>query len=128
DNHETLSIGGNQVITTPAGVTSVFTGGLLALPSNIGHFQRDRFAVVPELNLKLGYQFSPSLRFTVGYDLIYWSRVIRPGGQVDPVLDVNQIPNFGAVAPPVAVSRPAVLFKDTDFWAQGISFGVELRY
>jgi hypothetical protein len=128
DNHETLNIGGNQVITTPAGVTSVFTGGLLALPSNIGHFNKDVFAVVPEVGLKVGYQFSDCLRFTVGYDLTYWSRVIRPGGQIDTVLDANQIPNFGANAPPVANPRPVVLFRETDFWAQGISFGVELRY
>jgi hypothetical protein len=57
-----------------------------------------------------------------------WSRVIRPGGQIDRVVDINQIPNFGVIAPPVAGSRPAVLFKETDFWAQGISFGVEFRY
>ncbi len=128
DNHETLNIVGNQLITTPAGNATLFTGGLLALPSNIGHFTRDRFAVVPEIGMKVGYQFGECLRFTVGYDLFYWSRVIRPGGQVDRVVDINQIPNFGVIAPPVAGSRPAVLFKGTDFWAQGISFGVEFRY
>ena len=43
------------------------------------------------------------------------------------VLDVSQIPNFGLPAPPVA-ARPTVPFRDTDFWAQGVNFGVGLTW
>jgi hypothetical protein len=42
-------------------------------------------------------------------------------------VDISQIPNFGLDVPPVA-ARPAVPFKDVDFWAQGINFGLEFRW
>src|SRR5262249_6448166 len=45
NNHETIDIDGFQVVTHANGTQQAFTGGLLALPSNIGHFQRDRFSV-----------------------------------------------------------------------------------
>ncbi len=51
DTHESLNIQGSQTITDPAGNVQIFRGGLLALPSNIGHFTRDRFAVVPEIGI-----------------------------------------------------------------------------
>ena len=46
--------------------------------------------MAPELNANLGFYLSPRLRFIVGYTLIYWGHVVRPGDQID--LDVN--PDF----------------------------------
>jgi hypothetical protein len=128
DNHESLNIQGAQTITDPAGNVQVFKGGLLALNSNIGHFTRDRFSVVPEVGITLGYQVTDYMRVTVGYNFLYWSNVLRAGDQIDRVIDETQIPNFGAIHPPAGQNRPAVLFKETDYWAQGLTFGVELRY
>jgi hypothetical protein len=104
-------------------------GGLLALPTNIGHFSRDRFSVVPEIGVNLGYQLTDHLRAYVGYNFLYWTNVVRPGAQIDRVLDVTLIPNFpvpGAV--PTGQNRPMVPFKENDFWAQGINFGLEFRW
>jgi hypothetical protein len=128
DNHETLNINGSQLITDAQGNLHVFRGGLLALQSNMGHFSRDRFAVVPELGLSIGCQLTDQLRFTVGYNLLYWSDVIRPGEQIDRVIDETLIPNFGAHNPPAGQNRPTVLFKQSDFWAQGLTFGLEYKY
>src|SRR5262249_48125958 len=55
DVHEVININGAQIITTPTGATTLFRGGLLALNSNIGRFTQDRFAVLPELGLNVGY-------------------------------------------------------------------------
>ncbi|HEY1859023.1 MAG TPA: BBP7 family outer membrane beta-barrel protein, partial [Gemmataceae bacterium] len=128
DNHESLNIQGAQTITDPAGNVQVFRGGLLALNSNIGHFTRDRFAVVPEIGINVGYQVTDYMRVTVGYNFLYWSNVLRAADQIDRVIDETQIPNFGATHPPAGQNRPAVLFKETDYWAQGVTFGVEFRY
>ncbi len=128
DTHQVVDIQGNQLITTPAGATSLFNGGLLALPSNIGSFSRDRFAVVPETDLVLGFRVTNHLKLLIGYSFLYWSSVVRPGSQIDRVIDVSQIPNSGLMATPTAQGRPAVLFKSTDFWAQGISFGMEFTF
>jgi hypothetical protein len=130
DTRQVIRIGGGQTITTPAGVTSSFPGGLLALPSNIGHFHRDEFGVIPELGINVGYQFNDHWRAFVGYNFLYWSSVVRPGDQIDRAIDVTKIPNFplSPTPPPAPQARPAVLFRDTEFWAQGINIGLEFRY
>jgi hypothetical protein len=124
-----VDINGGQLIVTPTGTATSFTGGLLALPTNIGHFRRDRFGVLPEVGVNVGYQVTDHLRAFVGYNFLYLNSVVRPGDQIDRVIDITKIPNF---APPGTVpapqARPAVLFRDTDFWAQGINFGLEFRY
>src|SRR5262249_51687947 len=60
--HQEININGSQTFISPSGAQSNFTGGLLALPSNIGHFNRDRFSFVPELGIKLGYQVTENIR------------------------------------------------------------------
>jgi hypothetical protein len=99
-------------------------GGVLALPTNSGSFHRDDFAVVPEVGLRIGYQVTECLRAFVGYTFIYWSDVVRPGDQIDLAVNPSQFPP-GHLA---GAARPAFAFHDSDFWAQGLSFGVELRY
>lgn len=127
NTHQVVNIFGGQVFTAPNGGVSSFRGGLLALPTNLGNFSRDRFSVVPEIGVNLGYQVGPRLRLFVGYNFLYWSNVLRPGDQIDRTLDINQIPNF-TVGPNAALARPIVPFKSSDFWAQGVNFGIELRY
>src|SRR5262249_16222369 len=116
DVHEVVTINGSQAITPPGGGTTLFRGGLLALPSNIARFSQDRFAVLPELGINLGWAVTSRLRLFVGYDLLYLSNVLRPADQIDRVLDVTQIPNanFGGTRP-TGVGRPAVLFRENDF-------------
>jgi len=128
DTHQVIDISGSQLIVPPNGPPQSFQGGLLALSSNIGHHTRERFAVVPEIGVNVGCQVTDHLRAFVGYNFLYWSNVVRPGDQIDRGLDVTRIPNFPVPATPLPTPRPAVLFKDTDFWAQGVNFGLEFRY
>jgi len=128
-----IDIEGSQVVRNANGTEEHFVGGLLAEPSNMGRFSRDRFSVVPELTGNIGYQVTNGIRAYVGYDFMYWSSVVRSGDQVDTVVDLNQIPNFtfpssGVVAGPGGFNRPMVTFQTRDYWAQGIHAGVELRY
>jgi hypothetical protein len=129
-NHETVDIFGSQFARQPTGQTLAFLGGLLATPTNIGTYSRDRFGVVPELGVKLGYQLTDQVRLTVGYTFLYWSNVVRPGDQIDRVVDANQVPNFAnpPLPPVVGPSHPLFTFRETDFWAQGVNFGVEINY
>jgi hypothetical protein len=124
---QTLDIVGNQVVSGGGLPPVPSTGGLLALPSNIGSFSRSQFAVVPEITINVGYQLSQNLRAFVGYNFLYWSDVIRPGNQIDRVLNANQIPNFGGPFPAAPVA-PLVTFCDSDFWAQGLNFGVQVQW
>ena len=130
DTHETVNINGGQQLFSAGGLVASFPGGLLAQPSNIGRFTRDRFGVVPELGLQLGYQVTDHFRVMVGYNFLFWSDVLRAGEQVDRNIDLTQVPAVfqppGIV--PVGQTRPAVLFRETSYWAQGFNAGLEWRY
>jgi hypothetical protein len=115
---QAVIISGDRTVN---GVTT--TGGLLALPTNIGSFERHRLAFAPELNVNLIYQINPCWRLMTGYSFIYWSNVVLAGNQIDFSVNRSQVPG-----PLVGPARPAFNFTSTDFWAQGISFGAEYRW
>jgi hypothetical protein len=132
NTHEMTSING-QLLTndfTGFGRVQSFPGGYLALPTNRGTFSTDQFAVVPEANVKVGWQPRDWARLFVGYTFLYVSSVARPGDQIDRVINPSQAPAItGSPASTlVGPARPQFLGRDTDFWAQGINFGLELRY
>ena len=122
-----LDINGTQTRLRPGQAPANFRGGLLAAGPNLGHFTRDRFSVVPEATVNLGYWLTDNLRAYVGYNFLYWTNVIRPGDQIDHVVDLSFVPNGPAVTPSGQL-RPAPLFKQTDLWVTGINFGVEWRW
>jgi hypothetical protein len=96
----------------------------LAQPTNIGHFTQTRFAVVPQFGINVGYKINDNWRVFVGYDFLYWSKVARPGDQIDRVVNTTQV----AGGTLVGEARPRFLFQDTHYWAQGFSGGLEFRY
>lgn len=122
-NINTSNVNGTSAVTL-GGVTINSVGGLLALPSNIGSTSQTRFAVVPELSLKAGYQIAPQWRLFAGYDVLYWSDVQRAGGLID--LTVN--PSLAPPGPPGGPLRPMPVFNTSALWAQGFSFGARYNY
>jgi hypothetical protein len=127
---EDLNVAGTQVRTLANGTTLVSNGGLLALPSNIGSFHRDKFAQVPEIDVKLVSPIRKNLSLSVGFDTLYWSRILRPAQQVDRDIDITQIPNFPAAASamPTGLGRPTVAFHQSDVWFLGITLGAEMTW
>jgi Putative beta barrel porin-7 (BBP7) len=127
-NRQRIEISGFQRATSPTGAVTVFNGGLLALPgANIGRFTNDETSVVPQVGVNVGYQVSPNCSVFAGYSCLYWTNVVRPGHQIDPVLDINRIPNFGT-APAATTVRPIVPFNQSDFWAHGVNVGVRFSW
>jgi len=117
-----VTIDGETVTTTPGGGSTASVGGLLAQQTNVGHYGQDDFAIIPELGVTLSYMLTPRLHASFGYTFLYWSKVARPGDQID--LDVSQLPPDG----PTGARRPEFTFLTTDFWAQGLNFGLEYRF
>jgi hypothetical protein len=117
---QTVTISGMETRQPPV-VTS--TGSLLALPTNIGRYNRDEFAAVPELGVNVNYQLSNCLDFTFGYSIIYWSDVLRPGDQIDRTINGTQT-SGGTL---MGAARPQFAFVDGDYWVQGINLGFTLR-
>ncbi len=125
-----VDINGSTIATNavPPANNFVGTGGLLALSSNIGHYERDRFSVVPELGLTYGLQLNPRWRVMVGYTFLYWNNVVRPGDQIDRNINSDLIPTALNPNPDpnaVADRRPAFRFTETDLWVNGLNLGLE---
>lgn len=126
NNHEQVSIRGQTISTPVGGASDTGIGGLLAQTTNIGDYSRDRFAAIFEVGAKLKYQCSQNLWLTAGYTFIMWDGVVRPGGQIDRVVNPNLLPP--PTLPLVGPARPAFTFNDETFWLHGLRLGGEFRW
>lgn len=122
------TINGSSTTRVPDGLggfTESATGnGLLTQASNIGSYERDDFAFVPELRLGASWQLTPRLRATAGYNLLYVSRVARANQIVDRQVNLSQISPSTLVGP----AAPAFEWDIDGLVAQGFNFGLEARY
>ncbi|MFO0912129.1 MAG: BBP7 family outer membrane beta-barrel protein [Pirellulales bacterium] len=123
NNQRDVTINGSTTRTVQ-GITQTNPGGLLALPSNIGTYTNDDFSLIPELDLNLGYALTPRLRLIVGYTLLYWTNVVRPGDQIDVEVNPNLIPPASNVGP----RNPAFVLHDTNLWVQGLNLGFDFHW
>ena len=102
-NHEVVQVGGS---TTETGAGSLFPGtfpgGIFAQPSNMGRQSHDQFDVVPEGEVRVSYRLAGGLRAFVGYDILYWNQVVRPGSQIDRAVNPTQIFGGELVGPSAA--------------------------
>ena len=113
--------------STTAGVSAA--GGLLAQTTNIGSNSYDRFSVIPEIGLTVGYCLTDNLRLTAGYNFLYWTNVARSAEQIDQSVNPNFIPDpTGATPTRTGVAQPAADRRDTGFWAHGVSVGLEWKW
>jgi hypothetical protein len=130
--HQTVGVNGALFTNDFNGFGAVqgFPGGYFAQPSNIGQQTVNRFAVIPEVNLNFGVQLTRHMRARFGYSFLYVSSVARPGQQIDHVINPTQSPaltgNPGAAL--VGAARPGLPVASTDFWAQGLNFGLDFTY
>jgi hypothetical protein len=129
ENMQSITINGLSVASAPGGPVLLAPGGSFAQLSNMGHYTTSHFALVPEFATDIGYQITPWMRLRLGYNFLFWSNVLRPGAQIDPTLNVNNVPVsqlFGTL--PGGPARPSVLFNRSEFWAQGVSVGLLFSY
>ncbi len=127
-NQEVVTIDGVSGMVTPDGGITTAPGGIYALPSNMGRYYKSTFAIVPEVGLNFGVALTERLTAKAGYSFLYWSRVARPGEQIDTNLHESQIPTHQFFGLTQSDGRPAFQFRQTDFWTQGINFGLEFTY
>lgn len=124
NNHRVVTIDGSTTVTALGAAPITRSGGLLAQGTNIGTYTDDVFSVIPELGVKVGWQARECLRFTIGYNWMLWSNVLRAGDQVDLTVNPTQIPPGVLVGP----ARPAYLARETTVYVHGVSFGAEFRW
>ncbi len=128
-NHRTIRGDAFTGVTFPGFPTQfVFTGRFVG-PANAGVFTSDTFSVVPEIGLTFGYQATNWCKLTLGYNGMYWTNVVRPGGQVDRVINPIGVPtrpefNTGLYDP----RRPGVANNETDIWLQAVTVGAQFTF
>jgi Putative beta barrel porin-7 (BBP7) len=120
---QSATVDGDTIVTVPGfdPVTSV--GSLYALSTNIGSYQRDRFAVIPEVNFNVGYRLTRAWTARAGYTFLLWNRVAQAARQIDQSINPTQI-----TGPLVGSAQPAFSFHNSEYWLQGVNFGLECRF
>jgi hypothetical protein len=124
---EHADINGSTTLNSPTG-TQTANGGVLALPSNSGSFNRTIFGVVPECGFDLGVNITQYIRVKLGYSFLYWNHVDRPGSQYDLNINPGQVNSsafFGQTGGPPG---PAHRFNDEVFWTNSFNLGLEVHF
>lgn len=125
NNSQRVKIAGNTRLVE-AGVAETFPGGLYAQRTNIGTYERNRFTVVPELGATIGFHVGPRFSLNAGYTFVYISNVVRAGDQIDTDINPGLLPV--EVNPLNGPLRPRFIFRETDFYAHGLTVGGDFRF
>ncbi len=106
------------------------SGGIFAQPSNSGRHIQNKFIVVPERIVRLGFNPTSQCSISVGYDILFFSNVLRPGQQIDQSINETQAGASGGGKTPTltGVSEPALLMKNSCYWTQGINAGIQVQF
>ncbi|MGD9648947.1 MAG: BBP7 family outer membrane beta-barrel protein [Pirellulales bacterium] len=108
--HQVANISG---ATGPLYGTPTSGAGILTAASNVGHHWRDHFAYIPEVDVKIGYQITPYLLATLGYNFTYLSSVVRPGTVINPA---------------IGGAQPTFAYNATSLWMQAATAGFQIRF
>jgi hypothetical protein len=126
--YQTLDINGVGVVSGGSvGQPQFSPGGVFAQPTNMAHYWAWDFAVVPQGELKVGYRVWRNLELTAGYDFLYWSSVVRPGQQINRDINPSQSAIMGGGGL-VGPAQPVAPLGRTDFFAHGLSLGLDFRW
>lgn len=127
--NQVVDVNGFSILRQPSSIgQSVAQGGLFANSTNIGRYNNDEFTVIPELNANLGYNWCSWLSTTIGYSFMYVNRVARPGDQFGATVNPAVVPVSPTYGLGGAVATPNPILTQSDFWLQGVSFGLNIRY
>lgn len=114
----TVALGENISDVTISGRTISPLGnsetGLMTGSGNIGNTRERMFSVIPEGTVKLGWDFTDRIRLNAGYSILYWNQVRRAADQIDTTI--------------LAPGRPRFPDDSTDYWIQGWTVGLDMRY
>ncbi len=120
-----LNVSG-QTVVTENGVSTTSPGGFLAQRTNSGSWEHNRFTLLPQFDVGLGYQMTNTWRASVGYSLLYWGNVLRATEQIDPVINPGLLPP--EQNPLNGDLRPSTLLHESSYLAHGITIGLEKRW
>jgi len=129
-NHTSSTIRGQSQLFSTSGQSLNYTtaGGMLAVRENSNRISQDSATVIPIFEVNVGCDITTWLRAYAGYTFIYWGSVTRPGDQIDVRIDPRSIPTSATYDPAFRGAGPRNPFDRSDFWAQGLSLGLAVRF
>src|SRR5262249_18468651 len=96
--HSEVHVEGDTTAILPDATTVQTQGGVLALATNIGRRVDNDFTVVPEVELNVGFYLNERVRVFAGYNFLYWSKLARPGEQLDHNINPSFLPTADSTA------------------------------
>ena len=84
--------------------------------------------MVPEVTVKLGFAVTQNIQSFVGYNFLYLNNSLRPGNQMDSNINPTQHAFLNPPGTLIGPAAPVPSFLRSSFVAQGVNFGVELKY
>lgn len=141
-NEERIDVNGFTSGVTRDGATVSAPGGLLAVGGysppdaqgksvfvgTTGVQRYNQFVIMPEFSFQVGMQVTSHVRLFAGYDWLYINDVVRPGNQIDPVINQRYVPASPAYGTLAGPNKPSYPMNHTDFVAHGFSVGLEFQY
>jgi len=134
DLESKLAVGPNFQRVRISGVTNqynaagglVATGnqGLYAQPTNVGTYDNSELAFLPELAVNFNWDIAECLRFKVGYTYFSMNRVVRPGDQINQVVNIQAIGQTNPIPP----LDPQFYRRESVIWFQAINVGLEFTF
>jgi hypothetical protein len=121
-NVQTLRAEGNTRALV-GGTSSVVVGGIRVQPTNFGRDTNTDFSLFGETGIEFGLQVSKHLSVRAGYNLLFWSDVLRPGNVITPLTTLSQVPIDPTFNRAIPATQPATVFRSTDFLAHGLVVG-----
>jgi hypothetical protein len=127
DTRQEITVNGTSETISGGRTTNLVQGGLLANSANIGHYSRDAFSAIPEIELKLEYRYSPNVTLFASYDALIWGDVATAGEQVPSAVDITRVPTNRFFGAPGGVT-PGFTMGHGDFVSQSMHVGVLLKF
>lgn len=123
-NRESLEIRGSTLVES-MGTPTVSAGGTFTGPSNLGDYDKTRFAVAPEIKLGLGCRITRNISFNANYNFLYVSSMVRPGEQFNRKVNTANLAPADPLVPPF---DPQPRFKSSDYWAHGVGVNFRIQF
>lgn len=123
-----IAVGGNNqtyrfVETVGSDITAIPAS---VYPNQDIRESRTRLDWVPELSAWVAYDVTSFCRLSVGYDVIFINRIMRPNGNPVSSYGNGSVTNLGTNQ---AVFGPAISnFVENRLFVYGLSFGAEIRF
>ena len=127
--NQRMDIRGVSTLQTPGSPNvSVIQAGLYANATNNGRYSQDKFGVVPEVGVNLGYSWRSWLTTSIGYNFLYLNSVVRPSEQYSTTINPSVVPLSASYGANNGVVTPNPAGNTTDFFFQSINFTIAVRY